>query len=226
MINEKSREDENGYWVVICYLSFDQTLDCVESEWPEIKTFQAFLSHDKNCHRRQTCLVIVLQAQGRLAIVVAGWISQVVPRVRFGLVETILADLKFVPRSKTQQHRLPPGKALLTANHYFSPSTFQHSFQTFINRRLIIMIIHITLEYNHEEICESLETFTLSFFNPPTDPISWLGHPSKVHAGARIPSELYSHQRYFWKGIKDVAPKLGIISYESLFLNLIPIVRH
>ena len=66
------------------------------------KTFRASLSDDKSPPAVQTCLVIVLR--GRLAIVV-GWISQVVTRVRFtanlGLVETILPDLKFVPRSKS-----------------------------------------------------------------------------------------------------------------------------
>ena len=125
MINE----DENEYWVVICYLSCDQTLDCVESEWPEIKTFRAFLSHDKNCHQRQTCLVIVLQVQAmqqtcnsRRWVDFASCTPCQVRCKPWPSVETILADLKFVSRSKTQ----PAPAASGQSSTYSSPSSFQH----------------------------------------------------------------------------------------------------
>ena len=94
-------------------------MDCVESEWTEIKLFQRFFPMIRTTDANLFSNCPAKQAGNSR-------ISQVVTRVRLTanlgqLVETILADLKFVPRSKKTQQRLPPGKALLTANHYFSP---------------------------------------------------------------------------------------------------------
>ena len=107
---------------LLCYLSCDQTLDCVESEWTEIKLFERFFRTIRatvgnlfsNCPARQT-------GNSRRVDFASCNPCQVRTAANLGLVETILADLKFVSRSKTQQQRLPPGKALLTAKHYFPP---------------------------------------------------------------------------------------------------------
>ena len=140
-----------------------------------------------------------------------------VQTANLGLVETILADLKFVSRSKTQQQRLPPGKALLTAKHYFSPSSPPS------NTRLPTHLYHADSQG------EKYATSLLRHLHFPSSSqgsilLAGAAHPSKVHAGARIPSELFSARirnmdpRYFWRG--EAAPKQGIISYESLFLKL------
>ena len=176
---------------LLCYLSCDQTLDCVESEWTEIKLFERFFRTIRatvgnlfsNCPARQT-------GNSRRVDFASCNPCQVRTAANLGLVETILADLKFVSRSKTQQQRLPPGKALLTAKHQFSSrSSFEHSFSAFISSSLSFgFSIYATSLSRHLHFPSSIHR---------SIPLAGADHPSKVHAGARIPSELYScHQKY------------------------------
>lgn len=119
-------------------------MDCVESEWTEIKLFQRFFPMIRTTDANLFSNCPAKQAGN------SSRISQVVTRVRLTanlgqLVETILADLKFVPRSKKPSSGCLRAKLYLLQTTISLPSSFQHSFQTFINR-LRIMVIIVTLE--------------------------------------------------------------------------------